>query len=192
MLPVSEAGRAGRETWRRALHVASGALGPLAMAVGPGVATRAFVVLVLVAVLAEIARLGSSRVGALVRHLGGGVFRPAEARSPSGAGLLALGYGLAWWLFPPRAAEAGIVVAALADPAAALVGSRLGRGAAKSLPGTAACACVAALALTILRASPAGIVVAALGAAAAERVPWRGADNLAVPLTVAALLSVLR
>jgi dolichol kinase len=174
------------------VHAASGALGPLAVAVGPAVATPGFAVLVVVAFLAEVARLVSPRAGALVRGLAGGLFRPAEERAPSGAGLLAVGYALAWWLFPPAAAEAGIIVAAVADPAAALAGSRLGRGAAKSLPGSVACACAAALALALLRTPPAGVVAGALGAAAAERVPWRGADNLAVPVAVAAILTVLR
>ena len=145
-----------------------------------------------IAAAAETARLASARGGALLARLAGGVFRPAEARAPSGAGTLAVGYALAWWLFPPDVAEAAIVVAAVADPAAALVGVRFGRGVRKSLPGSLACACAAALALAVFRVGPAGIAVAAIGAALAERAPWRGTDNLAVPLVVGALLWWLR
>jgi dolichol kinase len=183
---VSE--RARREAWRRALHVASGALGPLAARVGGAVATPGFAVLVVIAALAETARLASARAGGLVARLAGAVFRPAEAGAPSGAATLALGYALAWWLFPPAVAEAAIVVAAVADPAAALVGSRFGRGEPKSLPGSLACFCAAALVLAVFRVAPAALAAAAIGAALAERAPWRGTDNVAVPLVVAALL----
>lgn len=141
---------------------------------------------------AETARLTSARAGALLARFAGGVFRPAELRAPSGAGTLAVGYALAWWLFSPDVAEAAIVVAAVADPAAALVGVRFGRGARKSLPGSLACACAAALALAVLRVGPVGIAVSAVGAALAERAPWRGTDNLAVPLVVGMLLWWLR
>jgi len=145
-------------------------------------------VLVALAAAAEAARLASPRAGAALARLARGAFRPAEARAPSGAAMLALGYALAWWLFSPAVAEAAIVVTATADPAAALVGARYGRGATKSLPGSLACAGVAAAVLALLRAGPAGIVAGAIGAALAERVPWRGADNLVVPLVVGALL----
>jgi dolichol kinase len=143
---------------------------------------------VAIATVAETARLASPRVAAVLARVAGGAFRPAEARWPSGAGTLALGYALAWWIFPPAVAEAAIIVTSLADPAAALVGSRFGRGAAKSLPGSLACAGVAAAALAVLGVPPAALVVAAVGAALAERAPWRGTDNLAVPLVVGALL----
>jgi len=174
------------------LHVASGALGPLAVVAGPAVATPAFAVLVGIAVVAEASRLSSTRARAFVDGLAGGAFRPGETGAPSGAGTLALGYALAWWLFPPAAAEAAFVVAAVADPAAALVGSRFGPGAGKSLPGSLACAMAAALVLALFRVSPVGVAVAAVGAALAERAPWRGTDNIAVPLVVAALLGWLR
>ncbi len=185
-------GAARREAWRRALHVASGLLGPAAVAAGAAVATPVLTALVVVAAAAETARLRSVRARAALERLGGGLFRPEEARRPSGATTLVLGYALAWWLFRPEAAEAAIVVAAVADPAAALVGSRFGRGAAKSAAGTAACAGAAALVLAALGVPAALIAVAAVGAAAAERVPWRGADNVAVPVAVAALLAWLR
>jgi len=143
---------------------------------------------VTLAAAAEAARLASPRAGAALGRLARGAFRPGEARAPSGAATLALGYALAWWLFSPAVAEAAILVTATADPAAALVGTRFGRGAAKSLPGTLVCAGVAAVVLALLRASPAGIVLGAVGAALAERVPWRGADNLVIPIVVGALL----
>jgi dolichol kinase len=164
----------------------------LAVAAGASVSTPAFAILVAIAAVAETARLASPPVAAALGRLAGGAFRPAEAHWPSGAGTLALGYALVWWLFAPAVAEAAIVVTALADPAAALVGSRFGRGAAKSVPGSLACACVAAMALAVFGFPPAALVVAAVGAAAAERAPGRGTDNLAVPLVVGALLHWLQ
>lgn len=179
---------ARREAWRRTLHVASGVLGPLAAAVGPAVARPAFAALVGMAVAAEAARALSPSARALVSRMAGGLFRPTEVDAPSGATTLALGYALTWWVFPARAAEAATVVVAVADPAAALIGSRFGGGATKSLPGSLACALAAAAVLTVFQVPAAGIALAAMGAAVAERVPWRGADNIAVPLVVAALL----
>jgi len=147
---------------------------------------------VAVAAAGETARLLSPRAAAALTRVAAGAFRPAEARAPSGAAMLALGYALAWWLFPPAAAEAAIVVTALADPAAALVGSRFGRGAPKSVAGSLACACVAALVLAAFGFGPGPLVAASVGAAIAERAPWRGVDNLAVPLAVGALLRWLQ
>jgi len=158
------------------------------VAAGASVATPAFAILVVIAAAAEAARLASPQAAALVARVAGGAFRPAEVRRPSGAGTLALGYALTWWLFPAAVAEAAIVVTALADPAAAIVGSRYGRGAAKSLAGSLACAGAAALVLAVFGVGPAALVLAAIGAAVAERSPWRGTDNLAVPLVVGALL----
>ena len=145
-----------------------------------------------VAAAGETARLLSPRAAAALARIAAGAFRPAEARAPSGAVTLAVGFALAWWLFPPATAEAAIVVTALADPAAAVVGSRLGRGAPKSAAGSLACAFVAALVLAAFRVGPGPLVAASIGAAVAERAPWRGADNVAVPLVVGALLRWLQ
>ena len=144
--------------------------------------------LVAAAAAAEAARLLSRRAAAALTRVSGGTFRPAESRVPSGAATLAVGYALAWWLFPPAVAETAIVVTAVADPAAAVVGSRLGRGASKSIAGSLACAGAAALALAAFRVGPSALVAAAVCAAVAERAPWRGMDNIAVPLLVGALL----
>ncbi len=183
-------GRARREARRRTVHLASGVLGPLAVAVGPAIATPAFAALLAVAVAAEAARLLSPRARAGLGGLAGDLFRPAEADRPSGASALALGYALTWWLFPPATAGAAIVVAAVADPAAALVGSRFGGTSPKSLPGSLACMAAAALVLAAYRMPAMLIAFASVGAALAERAPWRGSDNVIVPLTVAALLGL--
>jgi dolichol kinase len=149
-------------------------------------------VLVALAAAAEATRLLSARAAVALTRVAAGAFRAAEARAPSGAATLAVGYALAWWLFPPTTAEAAIVVTALADPAAAVVGSRFGHGVPKSVAGSLACACTAAVALAVLRVGAGPLVAASVGAAVAERVPWRAADNVAVPLVVGALLLWIR
>jgi len=182
------AGGARNETGRRILHVASGLLGPLAAALGSRVATPAFAGLVAVASGAEFARLRWPRARTWLGRFAGVWFRPAEASAVSGAAILALGYALAWWLFPAAAAERAILVTAVADPMAATVGTRFGGGRRKSWAGSAACAATAALVL-LLTGLP--IAIAAVGAAVAtvvERAPWRGADNLLLPVGVAAAL----
>ncbi len=67
--------------------------------------------------------------------------------------MLALGYALAWWLFPTAAAERAILVTAVADPMAATVGTRFGGGRRKSWAGSAACAATAVLVLLLTGAS---------------------------------------
>jgi dolichol kinase len=153
------------------------------------VATPAFGVIVALAAAAEGARLASPRAREALGRVAGSLFRPGEERGVSGATTLALGYALTWWIFPPAVAERAIVVAAVADPVAALVGSFAGGGASKSWQGSLACACAAAAVLVPFHVTVAGMGAAAIAAAAAERAPWRGSDNITVPLVVAALLA---
>jgi dolichol kinase len=99
---------------------------------------------------------------------------------------------------PVRAAEIGVIVLALADPAAGIVGRRFGRTrivAGRSLEGSLAFLIVGALAafawLSAVHglARPAAIVVAAAAAVAgtlAEVVSTRLDDNLTIPIASAA------
>lgn len=187
---ASRAGSAGA-AWRRTVHLASGVIGPLAARLPAATAALAFGGLVALAGAAETLRLASPKVHAWIERLAGRLFRPAEAAGVSGATALALGYALAWWLFPGRAAERAILVTAVADPTAAVVGGRFGAGAGKSWAGSAACAAAAAVVLVAAGTPPAAVAAAAVGAALAERAPWRGADNVTVPIVVAALLRLL-
>jgi dolichol kinase len=180
--------RTHEEVRRRTVHVASGILGPLAAAVGDRVATPAFVALVVAASLAEIARLRWPWARTALGRLAGGLFRPTEATRVSGAATLALGYALVWWLFPVAAAERAILVAAVADPMAATVGSRFGGGRPKSWAGSAACAATAALVLLLTGLPGWAAAIAAAVATAVERAPWRGADNVLLPVSVGAVL----
>ncbi len=131
-----------------------------------------------VSLVVEAARLGSPAVATGLRRLAP-VFRPSETRRPSGAAWLFVAYALVAWL-PPPAPAAGVLAGALADPAAALVGTRWGGGAAKSWPGTIAALAVASLALLAWGVPlPVALAGGGLGAAL-ER--WSGPfdDNLLI------------
>ena len=113
------------------------------------------------------------------------VFRPDEAGRASGAFWLLVGYAAASWI-PVPGPTSGILAAALADPAASMVGSRWGRGARKSWVGTVAAWVVAAMALTAI-GLPLGVaLVGAFVAAGLERWPGPFDDNLLIAPGVAA------
>ena len=184
---------AHREDVRRAIHAASGALGPLALWLpwrGAGGALLGG--LAVLAIVLETARRASPSLQRLVTGAAGALFRPDEERALSGPTVLVCGYAAAWALFSPRTAALAIVVAAVADPAAALVGRRLARGPGKSWAGSAACAATAAVVIAAAGAGGLATAAGAVAAALAERAPWRGADNLLVPVAVGAALSVVR
>lgn len=132
----------------------------------------------LAAVGFEAVRLGVPSVRELVAKLVP-VFRPEEARRPSGAGWLVVSYALVAWL-PPPAPLAAVLAGALADPAAAMVGRRLGGGVAKSWPGTLAAFVVGTGALWLGGIAPAAATVAGVVAAALERWPGPFDDNLLI------------
>lgn len=174
---------------RRLVHAGSAVvllLAPLHSWTALRVVLTAGVPLVL---LLELVRLRvPALAGALAARLP--VFRPREARGVSGAVWLWIGYAIASWL-PPPAAVGGILVGALADPAAALVGSRWGRGAPKSWQGTAAVIGVAAVALVVAGFGWPGVLVGAVAAGVIERWPGPLDDNLVVPPGVAAVVWLL-
>ncbi|MBI3081655.1 MAG: hypothetical protein HYY94_01835 [Gemmatimonadetes bacterium] len=132
----------------------------------------------LVAVVFEALRLSRPEVRDLAARWVP-VFRPHEAARPSGAAWLFVGFALAAWM-PAPAPAAAVLAGALADPAAALVGGRFGRGLPKSWPGTVAAFAVAAGALALAGIPPLAAGTAGLAAAALER--WSGPvnDNLLV------------
>lgn len=173
---------------RRVLHVASAAVGLLTLvsptALRLGTASLAATMLAL-----EVARLRSDAVaGALSRVVP--VYRDRERRRPSGALWLLLAYAACAW-FPHPAGLAGILVAGLADPAGAAVGTRFGRGAGKSLPGSAGVAAVAVLVVLALGVPWLTAVLAGTAAAIVER--WSGPldDNLVVGPVAAAAVALL-
>ncbi len=166
-----------RDGLRRALHASTAVLAVLGLT-SLGSLRAVTVCLAAAGVLVESLRL---RIPAVRRSLERlvPVYRDRERTRPSGAMWLAVGYAIVVWL-PPPAGVAGLLVGALADPAGALVGSRFGRGARKSMVGSAAVALTAAGAVLVLGLPLRAAVLAGVAAAAAER--WSGPldDNLLV------------
>lgn len=189
--PARQEQAAPHEGWRRALHAASAALGLLALELPGHGGALALGALATVALGLEIARHTIPAVHRTIAAIGRAVFRPGESKGISGPTALACGYFATWWLSDTHAAATAIVVSGLADPAAALVGQRWGRPGGKSLAGSVACGGVAAVVLLAAGRPPVTVLVGAVVAALAERAPWRGADNLLVPLAVGAVLTIL-
>ncbi len=119
------------------------------------------------------------------------VFRARERNRTSGAVWLWAGYALASWIPPvPTAPAAGILVAALADPAASLAGTRVGRGQEKTWTGSSAALLVAVLVLSALGLPALTVVCGALAGAALERWPGPIDDNLLIAPGVAGVVGV--
>ena len=185
--------RAPREGLRRALHVLTGTtLG--ACALGLPAATTSIMMAAVLAVIAvlEVARRLSPPLHDLLVRLSFGAMRPSESRGITGATVLALGLAAAWFAFPASIAGRAMLVTAVADPAAATIGTALAPPGRKTLAGTLACAFAAAAVLLLLQTPPFAAAVAAFAAAIAERVPSRALDNLSVPLVTGAVLALLR
>jgi len=165
--------------WLRPLIHAGTALMLLALLVSWQALRGVMVLAGLAAVAFEALRLSRPAVRDLAARWVP-VFRPHEAGRPSGAGWLFVGYALAAWM-PAPAPGAALLAGALADPAAAVVGGRLGRGRRKSWPGTVAALVVAAGALWLLGIPARAAAAAGVAAAALER--WSGSldDNLLIP-----------
>lgn len=182
---------ARREGGRRLVHLATGLVGVVALQLPEPRATLLVALVFAGAVLLELARLASSLRPRLDR-LAGGLYRPAEAARVSGATLLTGSYLLVWLLFPADVAARAIVVAAVADPAAAAVGSRFsGRPGRKSMIGSLAALAASLLVLLAWNTALVLAAVTAVVATAAERVPGPGLDNVAVPLATAFVLDAL-
>lgn len=186
---------APREGWRRAIHLASGSLGFAAYALPMTHRTMSLILLALflALVLLEIARRALPAVERVFEVVTLGAVRPAETQGRIlGGTTLALGYLLAWLLFPAAAAAPAILVTASADPAAAAVGTAVTRNRGRKTIAGSLAALVVALAVLLLTRSPLpAALAAALAATLAERVPGAGADNVLMPLATAAALALL-
>jgi dolichol kinase len=173
---------------RRAIHAASASV----LLIGLSSWTTLRVATMLLAAGALVFELARLRVPAFQQVVAAAlpVYRPHEVAHPSGALWLALGYAVAAW-FPAPAATAGILAAALADPAASLVGGRWGRGSPKSWAGTGTVLLIVTVAAAVVGVRfPAAVAVGAVGGAV-ER--WSGPldDNLVIAPAVAAAVALL-
>ena len=161
------------ELARKAIHVASVAV-PVAYAAGlpRAVVAGALLLLLVAALLVELARATSARAGALFTRATGALLRAHEHRRISGATWLLAAFLGSALAFPRDVAVAAMCSVALGDAAAAIVGRWIGRrrlGAHKSLEGSAACLAVVYLAArAVAGLGIAESLVAALAATLAE------------------------
>jgi dolichol kinase len=174
----------GVQLWRRLFHAGNG----LAVAFFPpvlGLEKRGLLLILsslLVILLGfDLARLRVPRVNALFFKLFPSLASPREAKRAASSTWYVCGVILAYALFPTRIAVPAIVVLALADPMASIVGRlwgsrRVGNG---TVLGSLVFFLVAFLVLSAFFGL-ASAVVPALVVTGVEVVPWRLDDNLTV------------
>lgn len=185
----------GLQPWRRIFHAASG----LVLALVPGAVgwEAPLVVAILAGGLVlmttfDLARLRSPALNAWFFRAVPSLASPREATRPASSTWYTCGALLTWALFDSAIVVPAVLVLALADPAASVVGRlvrspRVGTG---SAAGGAAFFFVAASALSFHLHWPLAVVIAGV-VAAVEMIPWRLDDNLTIPLTAAALIRIL-
>jgi dolichol kinase len=194
LVPLVERTR-GLQPWRRVFHVANGiamAFLPPALSLGGRALVLTLAILFATLLALDIARLRVTRLNGLFFAAFPALASPREAGRIASSTWYVAGVALVFALFEPTIAVAAVLVLALADPAASVVGRlcgrrRLGKG---SIEGSTAFATVAFVVLSFF-VSPAAAAVAALTAAAVEIAPWKLDDNVTVPLAAAAALWLL-
>ncbi len=141
----------------------------------------------------DLLRLRSEAANKAFFRWFGRLASPREASRLASSTWYALGIVLALALFPWPLAISGILVMALADPAASYIGARWGQRSflGGSVLGFVVFVGVAGVILG-LRHPPTLSIPTALVAALAERRSWPLDDNLAVPLVTAGMLAVLQ
>lgn len=192
---------------RQAFHAFNALWGVLAYhyLVPRGLAAAAIGLIAVIVGVIEVLRLRDERFSReIIEHpLFGRMIRPRELRRVSGAFWFVLGVALTIALFPKAAVEVACLAFGFGDAASAVVGRRYGTvrlGGGRTLQGSLAFVVAAFVAVLLFRmalygggaatALPWALVAAALGAAV-ELVSVRVDDNLTVPLSTAALLTLV-
>jgi diacylglycerol kinase (CTP) len=143
-------------------------------------------------VLVDLYRLRNPRGNELFFRVFGALASPREATGVASSTWYAAGMFAALAIFPRAAAISGILVLALADPAASWAGRRWGRVPFRggSVEGTLVFVIVAFVVLAF-RHPFAAAAAAAIAAALAERLCWPVDDNVSIPVASAAVLTLL-
>jgi len=177
------------------LHAASGSATAAVLALSD--TPRATAVAILAAVLVslsalDVIRLLDRRVNVLFFRSFRSFASPREARGPASSTWYTFGLLLTVAFFPRRCAVSGILVLALADPAASYVGRRWGRRAflGATLEGTLLFA-VVAFCIVAPRHGIAAAAATALVTTLAERLSRPLDDNLTLPVVGAATIALL-
>jgi dolichol kinase len=186
----------GLQPLRRVLHAGTGvvlAWAPVELGLGRWATVVLLAVVLAVLAAVDAARLRVPALNAFFFRAVPSLASPREAARSASSTWYVLGALLCWLLFPAEVAVDAILVLALADPAASVVGRlygrrRVGKG---SLEGGAAFFAVAAAVLFLAGFGWAAVPVALL-VAAVEVTPQPADDNLVVPLAAGAFLVAAR
>ncbi len=175
---------------RRLLHVGSSVLLVTPIVAGWDLLRALLIGGVLIGLVVETVRIREPRVQhQLARFFP--LFKSDEANRPSGAWWLCFGYAIAVWVPQPGAA-AGIMVGALADPAASLIGSTARSPAGtKTVRGSAGSAAVALLVLALFGLPWTAVLGGTMVATTLERWPGLLDDNLLIAPGVASTVWLL-
>ncbi|MEJ2538705.1 MAG: hypothetical protein P8188_01770 [Gemmatimonadota bacterium] len=192
--PLVQATR-GLQPWRRIVHMVSGlalALVPLTLGWSIPATVTVLVVLLCVAVGLDVVRLRTPVVNQAFFRFLRPLVSAREAAGVASSTWYLVGAILSYLLFPPVHAVLAILVLALADPAAAVVGQLLGgpRIGTGSVSGTLTFFVVAFSILYGGTGRPA-VALVALAVALLETVPGIGDDNLVIPLSTGTLLWIV-
>jgi dolichol kinase len=186
---------AGLQPWRRLFHAVNGLAAATALALLGLSRTTAVLILSLILgglIALDATRLMNRKANALFfsafRHLAS----PREASGPASSTWYALGNLISVAFFPPEAAVSGILVLAVADPAASYVGQRWGRRPllGGTMEGSAVFA-VVAFGILAPRHGPGIGAAVALVLTLTERLAWPLDDNLTIPVVGAATITLL-
>lgn len=174
---------------RRLMHAATASVLLLVPLSSWQILRAVLVAVAAAATVVEVIRLRTPRFRAFLEHHIP-VFREREAKRPSGAVWLAVGFALAS-LAPAPGPAAGILVGALADPAAAWVGSRRGSVGSKTTLGSAVHFLVAVAVLFGVGCAWTTSLAAAATATILERWPLGLDDNFVVAPVTALTVALL-
>jgi dolichol kinase len=185
----------GPQPWRKLFHAVNGtaiAVGLTALPLSRGevVAVLGGILTVLVAL--DVIRLRHEGANRLFFLAFSSLASPREAKGVASSTWYTLGALLAVALFSRAHAISGVLVLALADPAASYVGQRWGSRPllGGTLLGSAAFVLVAMAVLAARHPLPIALV-ASVAVTVAERLSWPLDDNLTIPIACAAVLSGL-
>ncbi len=176
--------------FRRALHVVlSIAAAGVLWALPSTAAATVLAGVTLLALCVELARRSVHAVAVWFQRTFGSLLKDREASRLTGATTLAAGFTLAAVVTPGAPALAGVLMAGIGDPVAAMMGRRWGRiryAGGKSLVGSAAFGAVALGVGMVLGLGPVGSVLAAILVTAAEAPTFPVDDNAYLPAAGAA------
>lgn len=184
---------------RRLFHLATGlTLALLVFWLGREKAVVLIGSVLLITVLVETLRLQMNAFNRVLVGLVGSMLKEAELKRPTGVGYYLGGVLIGLLLFHTEVALASIVILAVGDPAASVVGQRWGRIriGEKSLEGAAGFGVCAMAAGVFFQGFWPGLSfvifsVGALTGAVVECLPLRIDDNLILPLTTGLSMEIL-